>query len=67
MIVGGYSLELYCDNILSKVNKHEYGEFPHQFYGNDRAEAFKEARRHGWRINAKKGTAYCPKCKGETK
>jgi len=43
---------------------HIWNEFPHQIVGWDRADAFREARKRGWRINKSTGTCYCPRCNG---
>jgi hypothetical protein len=60
MIVGGYTLDLYCD---VENEQHSYREFPHQFYAQTKQECYREARRCGWTINDKTGFCYCPKCK----
>jgi hypothetical protein len=74
MIVGCYSLDLYCDNVLSKDedlfgglngDKHEYREFPKTYTGNTRQEAERQARKEGWMINNKTGICLCPKCSGK--
>lgn len=64
MIVGGYLLHLYCDALPANDPIHGFDEFPHQF-GHDRetgAQARKDARRKGWRLNLETGRAVCPKC-----
>ena len=67
MIVGGYSLDLYCENsgpILATgkdAHGHNYSEFPHQFFGEYGRECRAEARRKGWKL-LPDGQAYCPKC-----
>lgn len=62
MEVGCYTLDMYCD----KENpEHKYGEFPHQFSGEEYgATCRKYARQAGWTFH-KDGTHSCPKCKGE--
>jgi len=47
MVVGAYSLDLYCDN--ERV-EHSYKEFPHQFVGETFGECAKIARTRGWSI-----------------
>ena len=58
MIVGGYTLDLYCDH---KNKDHEYNEFPHTYYEQLGSLCRKNARRDGWILH-KDGTATCPKC-----
>ena len=58
MIVGCYSIDLYCDFGPHPVG---YG-FPHQFTGQTEAVCFREARKKGWRIYRKQGKAKCPRC-----
>lgn len=59
MIVGGYSLHLYC----SRANaEHGFNEFPHQFTGETGPECRAEARKIGWKLDMKSHTAVCPKC-----
>ena len=59
MIVGCYSLHLYC----SRDNpEHGFGEFPHQFTGETGKECRAKARICGWRLDMKSNTAVCPKC-----
>lgn len=61
MIVGGYSLNLYCDG-EAHGNSH-FSEFKEYF--NDSVNCYhvvrKEAREDGW-ILKQNGTALCPKC-----
>lgn len=59
MIVGGYTLDLYCNTTNPK---HEYNEFPHQFYAETGSECRAAARRAGWKLDLKTGKAWCPKC-----
>lgn len=58
MIVGGYSLDLYCDCISQA---HRFEEFPHQFYAETGGNAREQARRKGWRLYPS-GHAACPEC-----
>lgn len=64
MIVGAYSLDLYCDtrNPAHKLFAN-YGKNSADFAGYDRADAVRQARRWGWTINWKDRTARCPLCK----
>ena len=64
MIVGCFTLDLYCDN-PSNDNNHEYKEFPHQYTGETRAICYRKARKQGWLIGRTK--CYCPKCSGKGK
>lgn len=66
MIVGCYTLDLYCakqgeydDGI------HEYKEFPHEYTSELGTKARWKARRDGWILNLKTGVALCPKCSGK--
>ncbi len=68
MIVGGYTLDLYCDGDypghahgwidIEDVNR---GTFPVQFVGRSERECKAEARKHGWRLRNSK--VLCPMCK----
>lgn len=68
MIVGCYSLDLYCENFdIAKDQAedelgHKYNDFPDQFTGHSRAECVRNARRRGWIVNISGGKAYCPMC-----
>lgn len=73
MIVGAYTLDLYCDNDSAQVlrydesatdfpRKHLYNEFPHQFVGKTFAGTVRDARRSGWIVSTKRMKCYCPKC-----
>ena len=62
MIVGCYSLDLYCDN--EKVHKDEYpGMKSIELQGRSRESCLRQARQVGWKINIQKWTCYCPQCK----
>lgn len=73
MIVGCYSLELYCDKAANETSIyghnrdgiHKYKEFPHTFVGERRQDCEREAREMGWMINNKTGICLCPKCSGK--
>jgi hypothetical protein len=62
MIVGCYTLDLYCD---AKNDSHGYKEFPHVYTNHTEGRCKRDARRDGWRFRKRAdGTwaAYCPKC-----
>ncbi len=68
MIVGGYSLHLYCDTngcpwstatATSDGGSRAPGEFTHD--KNERG-AVAKARRAGWKLDLRSGTCWCPKC-----
>lgn len=71
MIVGCYSIHLYCDNAENLHgtgdDEHDFHEFPHEFTGETRGECMKEARRRGWLINLSADKALCPKCSGKNR
>ncbi len=52
MIVGCYTLELYCDAPDCPWR-------PHQFTGRTEAECIRAAKSVGWRLDKKKGIAKC--------
>lgn len=60
MIIGCYSVDLYCD---AENPAHEYGEFPHQFTGLNEPVCIRQARAKGWKITTKR--QLCPKCSGK--
>lgn len=68
-VVGGYSLDLYCQYVsfeggaVVDAAGHEYGEFPHQYTGQTFSQCVKKARADGWIINTARYTAACPKCR----
>ncbi len=68
MIVGCYSLQLYCDTWGCPMGKatptsdggsQAPGEFTHD--KNERG-AMAKARRAGWKIDLRLGTCRCPQC-----
>jgi len=69
MIVGAYSLHLYCDNGNSEpdcvgpkeISGHDYSDpgFA-EFTGQTEAECKKKARRRGWKFT-RDGRALCPR------
>lgn len=60
MIVGCYSLDLYCDSAWSCSGQAD------GFTGRNRTQATKEAKKDGWRVThareGKTGRAICPDC-----
>lgn len=67
MIVGCYSLDLYCeyDDCLETNIKDLKVQNMKTFTGYDRGEAFSNAREKGWLINHKKDKALCPMHSGK--
>jgi hypothetical protein len=61
MWVGGYSLDLYCDNATTGDKIHAYDEFPHQYDGEIGSHCRSRARKAGWMLG-QDGSAICPKC-----
>lgn len=59
MVVGGYTLDLYCD---CQSDAHKHGEFPHQFFGETYSGTSRQAKRQGWKITKDRSKAICPKC-----
>lgn len=63
MIVGGYTLHLYCDSPF----KHSYGdvgtyENPANYVSHDGATCRQHARRDRWRLSLVHNLALCPAC-----
>ena len=63
MWVGGYTLDLYCDNRSDPVYHSVYDEFPKQYYHEHGCVCRHNARKAGWIISATK--TLCPKCSGK--
>jgi hypothetical protein len=74
MIVGGYTLDLYCDKkenhtILESSGyylRQEIGDYIYignQFVGETYGECVKEARGAGWLVNRSKNKCLCKYCK----
>lgn len=65
MIVGCYTLDLYCKNYPEpwvKSDRHDYKEhFPTAYTGHTLAECKRDARRDGWRFT-RDGDCICPIC-----
>lgn len=68
MIVGCYTLHLYCRHAGGKSdNRHLYGLSPAEFTGRTYSECRRTAMKHGWRFHRAKGTpgdddVTCPWC-----
>jgi hypothetical protein len=65
MMVGCYTLDLYCDNSSDDFHEdrargHPYGAFPKQYTGRTEARCIRAARRDGWLISRKR--VICPVC-----
>lgn len=73
MIVGAYSLHLYCDDpkhpnerataVMGQAVWERYRSFqPGDYSGNNRTDAVKQAKARGWTFNFEEGKAFCPCC-----
>lgn len=64
MIVGGYTMDLYCDNGRPGDGTHPWSmyEKPTEFAGHNRAACVKQARDAGWIIDERNRRCYCPTC-----
>lgn len=62
-MIGGYTLDLYCDNAKHNDGIHRGGEFPHTFYDEYGKVCRAKARAAGWLISDKQ--VLCPKCSGK--
>jgi len=63
MIVGGYSLHLYCDNVTAckAISRRGYGHAAMgDFAGYDKPDCVKQAKKAGWHIRL--GKCFCPDC-----
>ncbi len=58
MLVGCYTLDLYCDNF--KAIEHKFGDFPQQYTDEFGSACRRLAREDGWLIKSDK--QLCPKC-----
>ena len=77
MIVGGYTLDLYCDVTDCKAGDQHPGrtvptgkgwKAGHaSYFGETGSACRKTARRHGWKLTMKDGQAACPTCMKEGK
>ena len=59
MIVGCYTLDLYCEE---DGHPHEYNEFPHQYIHEFGSTCRRMARKDGWILDRQNCKAICPKC-----
>jgi len=69
MIVGGYTMDLYCENIgtplagsLFDVCGHRYDGGKASFFAEDSLKCRQQAYAQGWILRVSKGLAYCPAC-----
>lgn len=68
MIVGCYSVDLYCDNTEGKKCPSPWSSFPWVYTGETQGECLRQARKAGWRFSRERPRkAYCPKCKRRKK
>ena len=67
MIVGGYTLELYCDarpdDTLHTRALIVAGDGFGEFVGEKASTCRRLARKAGWLLNLKEGTCICPACR----
>ncbi len=69
MIVGAYTLDLYCD-CCRPWDRHEKernirGPHPYQYVEHNLKRAMREAREDGWTF--RKGQCRCPQCSAEAR
>lgn len=68
MIVGGYTLDLYCDDPRhAERNPSKTTSLDAQFVGEGGGDCRNQARRKGWHLDLFKWTATCPACVKENK
>ena len=67
MIVGSYVLHLYCDFCQRPRRRNENGQQVRhdEFSGDSRQDSYRMARKAGWSLNERKGTAICDCCREE--
>ncbi len=65
MIVGGYALDLYCENENDSKYTHQYNEFPHRYAYELGSTCRRMARKDGWLLS--RNRAICPKCRKNKK
>jgi hypothetical protein len=72
MISSGYTLDLYCDHLDREIEYYydssQTGviQVCGQYFSdwkNPKTDAFKQARKAGWKINLKERTCICSKCR----
>ena len=61
-IVGCYSLHLYCRYRFTETSTHVFPNEPFDFIGYDRTDAFRDARKAGFRMDLRERTVICPVC-----
>jgi len=64
VIVGCYTMDLYCD---CESDRHDHGEFPHQFIAHKYSQCKRQAQKEGWVFKRNGTDAVCPKCSRKTK
>lgn len=63
MIVGGYTLDLYCDGARHKeLHPEKYDSVDESFFGVDFSDCRKQARAKGWVFKNDKNTVVCRVC-----
>lgn len=71
MIVGGYTMDLYCDNDVeqpwytkghSKPGDYGTETYPDTYYAQTRAQCIKMARKAGWTFRRDGTLDKCPTC-----
>lgn len=63
MIVGCYSMDLYCDNdhkTDGTAREYQLAK-PGQYTGHTEADCKRDARKEGWKFK-RNGKVYCPAC-----
>jgi len=66
MIVGGYSLHLYCDGPFhAELHPVRLTSLDAEFEGHDERDCNRQAKRRGWHL--RKGIAICPDCYAVTR
>ena len=64
MIVGGYTLDLYCENTTGEYEHDHYPGFGNaQYTGRTFTDCATRAKKDGWLINRSENKAICPKCR----
>lgn len=64
MYVGGYTLDLYCDETdPAKSDQPAHNGVPDQYFADSRAACLAAARQRGWIIS--KQHHLCPQCSGK--
>ena len=58
MMVGGYTLDLYCDRFRCTTKA--------SYYGESGEKCRVKARKEGWKVAMSKNRVLCPKCNGSS-